>query len=288
MAIDKAVDSAKLDAALVATADAIRAKGGGTAKLAWKETNGFADEIDTLPEDVPEVTQATPSITVSSGGLITASATQSAGKVAAGTKSATKQLTAKAAATYTPKTTNQTIAAGQYLTGAQTIAGDANLVAANIVKGKSIFGVAGSAATAVAGKGTMFGRAFESGTFTPSSQADRIANISHSLGVVPTGLILWSNSYWPQNYGPWMIFTWYDEFSTWTGRGLKIFTSNKYNFDWSGDNSINASSYTPTGTSPMSSDRVLYGCTTSKFSVYAGNYMYFQSGYTYNYILFGR
>ena len=50
----------------------------------------------------------------------------------------------KAAQTYTPGTTNQTIAAGRWLTGAQTIKGDANLVANNIKSGVSIFGVAGN------------------------------------------------------------------------------------------------------------------------------------------------
>lgn len=48
------------------------------------------------------------------------------------------------AQTITPGTANKTIAANQYLSGVQTIAGDANLVAANIAKGKSIFGVAGN------------------------------------------------------------------------------------------------------------------------------------------------
>lgn len=50
----------------------------------------------------------------------------------------------KAAATITPGTTAQTIAAGTYLTGAQTISGDANLIAANIKKNTTIFGVTGS------------------------------------------------------------------------------------------------------------------------------------------------
>lgn len=89
-------------------------------------------------------TQATPSISVSSGGLITASATQTAGYVSAGTKSATKQLTVQAAQTITPSTENKTIASGQYLTGTQTIKGDANLIPANIAKGVSIFGVTGT------------------------------------------------------------------------------------------------------------------------------------------------
>lgn len=101
-------------------------------------------KVEVEAEDVPVVEQATPEITVSNTGLITASATQEEGKVAAGTKSATKQLTTKSAATYTPGTSNKLIASGQYLTGAQTIKGDENLVAENIVKGKTIFGVTGT------------------------------------------------------------------------------------------------------------------------------------------------
>lgn len=57
----------------------------------------------------------------------------------------TGTMTEKAAATYTPTTADQTIPANQYLTGAQTIKGDANLQAANIVAGKTIFNVAGTA-----------------------------------------------------------------------------------------------------------------------------------------------
>lgn len=50
----------------------------------------------------------------------------------------------KDATTYTPSTSNQTIAAGTYCSGAQTIQGDSNLVAENIKKNVSIFGVNGS------------------------------------------------------------------------------------------------------------------------------------------------
>lgn len=50
----------------------------------------------------------------------------------------------KSAATYTPGTADQTIASGQYLNGDQIIKGDANLTAANIKSGVSVFGVNGS------------------------------------------------------------------------------------------------------------------------------------------------
>lgn len=53
-------------------------------------------------------------------------------------------VTKKSVATYIPKTTNQSIASGQYLSGTQTIKGDANLVAGNIKSGVSIFGVTGT------------------------------------------------------------------------------------------------------------------------------------------------
>ncbi len=71
------------------------------------------------------------------------------GYISAGTATnATVQLTAtvatKSAATITPSTTNQTISAGTYLTGAQTIAGDADLVAGNIKAGVNIFNVNGT------------------------------------------------------------------------------------------------------------------------------------------------
>ena len=103
---------------------------------------------------------ANPSINVNnSTGLITATVSGSqsitpivsAGYVSAGTAgtvsvsgSNTSQLTTKSAQTYTPGTSTQTIAAGQYLAGAQTISGDVNLVGSNILSGVSIFGVSGT------------------------------------------------------------------------------------------------------------------------------------------------
>ena len=58
----------------------------------------------------------------------------------------TGNIPSKAADTYTPGTSDQTIAANQYLSGAQTIEGDPNLVASNILRGVSIFGVEGNLA----------------------------------------------------------------------------------------------------------------------------------------------
>lgn len=115
-----------------------------TSSQTVKPDSGYDGLSQVTVNAMTTATQATPSITVSSSGLITASATQTAGYVSAGTKSATKQLTTKGATTYTPKTTNQTIASGTYLTGTQTIKGDSNLVASNIKSGVSIFGVTGT------------------------------------------------------------------------------------------------------------------------------------------------
>lgn len=97
-----------------------------------------------VSRSVASATQATPSISVSSGGQITASATQAAGYVAAGTKASSYQLPTQGARTITPGAADQAIAAGYYLTGAQTVKGDANLLPANIKEGVSIFGVVGT------------------------------------------------------------------------------------------------------------------------------------------------
>ena len=53
-------------------------------------------------------------------------------------------VTKKSAATYTPGTSDQSIASGQYLNGTQTIKGDSNLTAGNIRNGVRIFNVTGS------------------------------------------------------------------------------------------------------------------------------------------------
>lgn len=56
----------------------------------------------------------------------------------------TGSIQSQAAQTITPGASDKTIASGKYLSGTQTIKGDANLLAENIKNGVSIFGVVGS------------------------------------------------------------------------------------------------------------------------------------------------
>ena len=113
-------------------AGAITNKGVETAADATFET--MATNIDSITT----IESASANMTAAAGDMLANKTAIVAGKVVVGT------IPSKAAATITPGTSNQTIAAGQYLAGDQTVKGDANLVAANIAKGKSIFGVTGT------------------------------------------------------------------------------------------------------------------------------------------------
>lgn len=90
---------------------------------------------------MPSGALRTPTIN-SSTGVVTASVGTS-GYLANGT-SKTLQLNIQGAQTITPTTSNQTITSGKFLVGNQTIKGDANLVAGNIKKDVTIFGVTGT------------------------------------------------------------------------------------------------------------------------------------------------
>lgn len=134
-------------------------------------------------KSVATVTQATPSISVDNNGLITASATQTAGYVTAGTKSGTKQLSTQAAKTITPTKSAQTaVAKNIYTTGAITVAAipdkyvdtsDATVTADEIFAGETAYGTSGNKIT---------------GTFTIDNELSeqsglitQITNIANSL-----------------------------------------------------------------------------------------------------------
>ena len=101
----------------------------------------IADAIRTREAEAPEPppTPDPVAITINtSTGLVSATD---------GITSDTLQLTTQAGKTVTPGTSQQTaVAAQRYTTGAVNVAGDANLIAANIISGKTIFGVSGSVA----------------------------------------------------------------------------------------------------------------------------------------------
>ncbi len=83
-------------------------------------------------------------------GTFTLDATATAAQMLAGASAyvngnkVTGTIPSKTAQTYTPGTANQTIAAGQYLSEVQTIAGSANLLEENIKENVNIFGKIGT------------------------------------------------------------------------------------------------------------------------------------------------
>lgn len=97
-------------------------------------------------------------------------------------------VTQKSAAIYTPTTSDQTIASGQYLSGTQTIKGDANLVAWNIKSGVSIFGVSGT---------------YNGGETTSNNcEAYHITSASDTISFNGTGTVkVWGYGYKSGSYG---------------------------------------------------------------------------------------
>lgn len=90
----------------------------------------------------------------------------------------TGSIQSQAAQTITPGASDKTIASGKYLSGTQTIKGDANLLAENIKNDVSIFGVIGSFAGESSGgsktaQGTVTGA--ESGAVTIDTGLDNVS-----------------------------------------------------------------------------------------------------------------
>ena len=138
----------KTSSDLSASGATVTAPAGYYASNASKSVaSGSATAPGTISGTSASVSTGTNVLTLTKTVSVTPSVT--AGYVANGTAgnssvSLSATVTTKAAATITPGTSNQEIASGTYLTGKQTISGDANLVAGNIKSGVSIFGVSGS------------------------------------------------------------------------------------------------------------------------------------------------
>lgn len=113
-------------------ANAITAKGVTTATDA-----SFAALVDNI-DKIVTLMQGTQDATAGAGQILSDYTAYAKGGKVTGT------IPSQEAQTITPGTSAKTIAAGCYLSGKQTIAGDANLIPANIAKGKSIFGITGN------------------------------------------------------------------------------------------------------------------------------------------------
>ena len=118
-----------------AIANAIRAKKGTTDTIV---ADNFPSEIESIASQ-PSLQSKTVSPSTTAQTITPDSGYDGLSEVTVDAISPTK-----GAQTYTPTTANQTISSGRWLTGAQTIKGDANLVASNIKSGVSIFGVSGN------------------------------------------------------------------------------------------------------------------------------------------------
>ena len=139
----------KTAASLSASGATVTVPAGYYASQATKSVDsGSATAPASITGTSASVSTGTNTLTLSK--TVSVTPTVTAGYVSGGTAgnssvSLTASVTTKAAATLQPGTSAVTIAAGTYLTGAQTIPAEPNYLAANIVSGKSLWGLNGSA-----------------------------------------------------------------------------------------------------------------------------------------------
>ena len=132
-----------------ASGDTVTVPAGYYASQATKSVDsGSATAPASITGTSASVSTGTNTLTLSK--TVSVTPTVTAGYVSGGTASnssvsLTASVTTKAAATLQPGTSAVTIAAGTYCTGAQTIPAEPNYLASNIVSGKSLWGLNGSA-----------------------------------------------------------------------------------------------------------------------------------------------
>lgn len=108
-----------------------------------------------------------------------------------------KPTTRQAAKTYTPSTSNQTIPAGTFLTGAATIQGDADWTEGNIKKGVNMWGKTGTLDGIFGVPGSLYGfTAVKSGSFTLTGYTTNYV-VTHGLGKIPKLLICYADNQAP-------------------------------------------------------------------------------------------
>ena len=193
---------------LTANGATVTAPAGYYASDATKSiSNGSVTAPSSISGTGATVSTGTNTLTLSKTISVTPNVT-TAGYISSGTAgnssvSLTASVTTKAAATITPGTADQTIASGTYLTGTQTISGDANLLASNIKKDVSIFGVTGT--YAAGGSSNIV-----QGTFTTGSSAGASSvTLSYSGSGYPIAAIVYVDG-GPYNNTTTGNTTWYN------------------------------------------------------------------------------
>lgn len=209
--------------------------------------SGSAKPPSSISGTSATVSTGTNTLTLSK--TISVTPTVTAGYVSSGTAgnvsvSLTGSVTTKAAATITPGTSNQTIAAGTYLTGAQTISGDANLLAANIKSGVSLFGVTGTYAGSL-----TYVNYYQSQEQYISNARQAIASLFPSNG---TYLVVIGGGHWRvassyTNSGSCLLWGWITKsgntYTKGTGKSFyALYSNNSVSFSTGNNNDINIAS----------------------------------------------
>ena len=154
-----------------------------TANGTYTAPSGWA--YNPVKVNLPTTSRAVPSISVSSGGLITATSTQTAGVVSAGTETATQQLTTQAAKTVTPTESQQTaVASGRYTTGAVTVGAISATYVGSGIAQRTSSNLTASGATVTAPAGYYASSASKS---VASGSATAPASISGTSATLSTG-----------------------------------------------------------------------------------------------------